>query len=84
MTDEKPPTRLSGDTQRQRRLGDAAKLVPVLALALMLVPVLWAVGSATSNALVYIFVVWAFLIALIGCLSWLLARPLRATPRSGR
>ncbi len=64
-------------TSRQRRLGEAAKLVPVLAAVLMLVPVLWAAGSATSSALVYLFTVWGILIVLSVFLSRSLTRSLR-------
>ena len=64
-------------TSRQRRLGEAAKLVPILAGVLMLVPVLLVAGSATSSALVYVFTVWAILIVLSVFLSRALTRSLR-------
>ena len=73
------------DTNRLRRLGDAAKLVPLFAAVLMLVPVLWSAGSATSSAMVYVFSVWGLLIVLIGFLSRALSRFVRtrtaSTPR---
>ena len=62
------------EANRQRRLGDAAKLVPLLAGVLMLVPVLWALGKSTSSAAVYIFTVWGLLILLAGVFSRALSR----------
>lgn len=73
-----PDTELPAlENNRQRRLGDAAKLVPLLAAVLMLVPVLWRAGSATSSAMIYVFTVWGFLILLIGILSRALSRFVR-------
>ena len=66
------------DANRQRRLGDAAKLVPLFAAVLMLVPVLWSTGRATSSAMVYVFTVWGLLIVLIGLLSRALSRFVRS------
>lgn len=60
------PLFLARESYQRRRLGDAARLVPFLGLALLLMPVLW---SDTAKAMVYIFVVWAFLIVLIAALS---------------
>jgi len=68
-------------TSRQRRLGEAAKLIPVLAAVLMLVPVLLVAGSATSSALIYVFTVWGLLIGLSVFLSRALTRSLRAGER---
>ena len=65
-------------TSRQRKLGEAAKLVPILAAVLMLVPVLLVPGSATSSALIYVFTVWGILIVLSVFLSRALTRSLRA------
>ncbi len=72
------------ENNRQRRLGDAAKLVPFLAAILMLVPVLWSLGSATSSAMVYIFSVWGLLIILIGILSRALSRHVRSKANPNR
>ena len=68
------PTFLARENYRRRRLGDAAKLVPVLGLVLMLVPILWSGSYGTSGAMIYVFVVWGALILLIGGLSRLLAK----------
>ena len=62
------------DPTRQRRIGDAGKLVPLLALVLILVPTLWAPEKSTASAAIYIFAVWAILIVIIGALSRALRR----------
>ena len=74
-----PPSHAS---MRQRRVLDAANLLPLLAIVLMLIPVLWAAGRATSSALVYVFSVWIALICLSGILSRSLARISRIAERS--
>ncbi|WP_439523368.1 hypothetical protein [Marivita sp.] len=63
-------------TYRRRRIMDAARVAPVLALLLWSLPLVWpqigegTVGSAT--ALIYIFSVWAGIILLTWGLSRLL------------
>lgn len=58
---------------RRRRLGDAARVLPVAALLLLLLPVWWLPGAfASAEAVIWIFVFWAVLIVLI----WLLHRAL--------
>lgn len=63
---------------RQRRLRDAARLLPLLGAVLWAVPLLWQSdapeGENSSGALVYVFVVWAILIGL----SFLISRLIRA------
>lgn len=81
MADPDPHPPSSAST-RQRRVLDAANLLPVLAIVLMLVPILWAMGRATSSALVYVFTVWMALIGLSGILSRSLARIARIAERS--
>ncbi len=57
---------LERETYRRRRLLDAARVLPVLGIALWLVPLLWPEapedGVPMSVALVYVFGVWALLI----------------------
>jgi len=64
----KPPTFLARTTYRQRRLRDAARLLPLLGAVLVAIPLLWPRGgetaAATSSAIIYVFVVWVVLIAL--------------------
>jgi len=63
---------------RQRRLRDAARLLPLLGLVLWLIPLLWprepGAAQSTSFALIYLFGVWTGLILL----SFVLSRRLRA------
>lgn len=59
---------------RQRRLGDAAKLMPALAAVLMAVPVLWTPGTSTTVALIYVFTLWCVLIVMIALISRALSR----------
>ena len=69
MVDRKEPVFLVRESYRRRRLGDAARLVPILGLILLLVPALWASNNRTEVAIIYIFSVWALLIVLIGAIS---------------
>lgn len=78
---KRPPLFLERQSYRRRRLTDAARLLPLLGVALFLVPLFWSGGGgddgvgavgpsiATSRAIVFIFGTWAFLIvaaALLG------------------
>ena len=81
------PDQQQGEANRQRRLGDAAKLLPVLGAILMTIPALWVAGTSTSLALVYIFSVWGGMIVIIAVLSRALSRFVnrpedRTTPKS--
>lgn len=71
--DQKRPIFLERESYRRRRLGDAAKLSPVLGGVLFLVPVLWAGVGSTAGGLVYLFGVWAIMIVLMMLLSRRLA-----------
>lgn len=64
---------LERETYRRRRIMDAARLLPVLGVALFALPLLWSKPDgltpedapvSMSSALLYIFGVWAFLIVL--------------------
>ena len=66
------PLFLARGTYRQRRLRDAARLLPVLGGLLWMIPLLWPRGpdgQLVSVALLYIFGSWAGLIGLAGILS---------------
>ncbi|MBE0414625.1 hypothetical protein [Yoonia sp.] len=57
---------------RQRRLRDAARLLPMLGAVLWILPLLWrddAAGSGTGKTGIYIFAVWMFLIVLSAIIS---------------
>ncbi|MEO0829727.1 MAG: hypothetical protein AAFY03_04635 [Pseudomonadota bacterium] len=65
---------------RRSRLMDAARLMPLFGVALVLLPVLWATsegGARTSSGVVYLFLIWFGLIALAAHLARRLAAPLR-------
>ncbi|MDP4033808.1 MAG: hypothetical protein Q8P60_13340 [Pseudorhodobacter sp.] len=68
-----PPLFLRPASYRQRRRRDAARLLPVVGLFLMLLPVLWAPQDTfrrdTAPDGIYLFVIWAILIALAMLIS---------------
>ena len=72
MKDRAIPVFLERRSYRQRRLMDAARLLPVLGMLLWLIPLLWpqrdpageVAAVSTSVAVLYIFGVW-ILLALI-------------------
>lgn len=64
---------------RMRRMGDAARLLPVIGLVLLLLPLFWAPETAGSPRMtawdgVFLFAVWVGLIALAALLSRKLTR----------
>jgi VIT1/CCC1 family predicted Fe2+/Mn2+ transporter len=69
----KRPLFLARQSYRARRIGDAARLLPVAAAVLFLAPVLFAPGARTSSTMTFILVVWALLI--VG--AFVLSRALR-------
>lgn len=78
----KRPLFLAPQTYRQRRLRDAARILPVLAAFLLILPMLWGDDASdirqTSSDGIYLFVVWLLLIAAAA----LLARRLSSEPDS--
>ncbi len=66
MAERNEPLFLARDSYRQRRLRDAARLLPVLGVVLLLLP---GFITITVDAIVYIFSVWALLIVAIGLMS---------------
>ena len=72
----KRPLFLPRARYRRRRLRDAARLLPVFGAFLILLPILWSPattqGSDTGPDGIYLFAVWAGLIAL----AFVLSRPL--------
>jgi len=60
------PVFLGQARYRQRRLRDAARLLPVLGVVLWMIPLLWprgpGGGTLNSDALIYMFAVWIALI----------------------
>jgi uncharacterized membrane protein len=78
MKRPRAPLFLERRSYRRRRLGDAARLLPLFGLILILLPLLWspdATGAARLTAWegVYLFAVWAVLIVAAAILSRALA-----------
>ncbi len=72
MRRPRPPIFLERRSYRQRRLRDAAHMLPLLGLALWALPLLFAadgVPAQTSRALLYIFGVWVGLVAAAAALA---------------
>ncbi|WP_420860670.1 hypothetical protein [Algirhabdus cladophorae] len=64
---------------------DAARLLPLLGVLLVMVPMLWGTGEArpdTSSAILYLFGVWACLVALAYLVSVRLRRHIAADAKS--
>lgn len=68
------PMFLERQSYRRRRRGDAARLLPLVGAVLLLLPVLWSDAARTAGGLVYVFLVWAILIALAAVLSRALSK----------
>jgi cell division protein FtsW (lipid II flippase) len=83
MSPERHPVFLARRTYRHRRLADAARLLPLAAGVLMILPLLWQgpdEDPGTAMVMFYIFGLW---VALAG-LAALLSRYLRASePETG-
>ncbi|WP_375176078.1 hypothetical protein [Pseudooceanicola sp.] len=77
MSEKRNPLFLGRGSYRQRRLADAARLLPVLGAVLMMLPLLWPREGAenvptTSTAMIYVFGCWLLLVAAAGLLAvWL-------------
>lgn len=69
------PLFLERQNYRRRRLGDAARFLPVLGFVLFLLPILWAGDGRTAGGMIYVFSVWALLIAVVAFLSRRLTAP---------
>jgi hypothetical protein len=78
----KRPVFLERANYRQRRLQDMARLLPVLAAVLFVLPLIWKLagndGRGTSDVVIYLFVVWSGLIAVAAIIS----RRLRLEPEN--
>jgi len=83
MSPERRPVFLARRSYRQRRLGDAARLLPLAAGVLMILPLLWrgpGGDPGTATVMIYIFGLWVVLVALTALIS----RHLRANePEAG-
>ena len=70
------PTFPTRSSFRQRRLADAARVLPFVGAFLFLLPVLWGREAplGTSWGGIYVFAAWALLILAAGALSHLMSR----------
>ncbi len=78
MKAPRPPKFLARDNYRRRRLIDAARMLPLVGVFLILVPILWQPAATaepdTARGFIYLFVVWVALIAAAFVLSRRLSR----------
>lgn len=73
MSAEPSPVFVERRTYRRRRLVDAARLLPVLGVALICLPLLWisegGPKTSTTYAMIYFFGLWVALTVVTGLLS---------------
>jgi hypothetical protein len=73
MRRPRAPLFLARRAYRQRRLMDAARLLPLVGLFLFLLPIFWqparTEAADTAPGGLYIFIVWALLIAGCGAIA---------------
>ena len=79
MKRPRPPLFLARRSYRARRMRDAARLLPVAGLFLFLLPMLWAPAATeardTAPDGIYLFVIWAGLVAVAALMAPGLADP---------
>lgn len=84
MSTEPSPVFVERRTYRRRRLVDAARLLPVLGVALICLPLLWisegGPKTSTTYAMIYFFGLWVALTVVTGLLAKYLKED--AAPRS--
>ena len=68
-----PPIFLQRASYRQRRIRDAAKLMPFLGMILWAIPLAWSRGDGSNDVgtagLIYVFAVWVMSIVATGFLA---------------
>lgn len=66
MSDQRQPLFLGRVSYRQRRLADAARLLPMIGGVLLMLPLIWPREGddvpVTSAAMIYVFGVWMVLV----------------------
>ena len=66
MSEKRGPLFLARGSYRQRRLADAARVLPILGGVLLMLPLLWPRSGAdvppTSSAMYYVFGCWSLLV----------------------
>lgn len=71
------PVFLEREPYRRRRLMDAARLLPALGTALLMLPMLWDPDHRTGGGLIYLLLVWLGIIGVSAFLARRLSEPLR-------
>jgi hypothetical protein len=78
MTKRPAPLFLARKSYRRRRMTDAARLLPIVGVFLILMPILWQPASTpapdTGYGVAYLFVVWTLLIVAARVVSHFVAR----------
>ena len=78
MTKRPAPVFLARKSYRRRRMTDAARLLPVVGVFLILLPILWQPASTaapdTGYGVAYLFIVWTLLILAARVISHFAAR----------
>ncbi len=73
MTPESGPVFVEKRTYRRRRLVDAARMLPLLGVALVCIPLLWTgpevAPTPTTHVMLYFFGVWLLLAIVSGVIS---------------
>ena len=69
------PLFLARAVYRQRRLRDAARLLPLVGFFLLMLPLMWSDAAGAGRTAVYVFSVWALLIGLAAYVAPRLAQP---------
>lgn len=77
MTKRSAPLFLARKSYRRRRMTDAARLLPIVGVFLILMPILWQPASTpapdTGYGVAYLFVVWTLLIVAARAVSHFVA-----------
>ncbi len=73
MSSDPGPVFVEREAYRRRRLIDAARLLPILGVALVCLPLLWTgdreVPTSTTYAMIYFFGIWLALVIVAAVLS---------------
>ena len=70
-----PPVFLVRRAYRRRRIGDAARMLPLLGLALFLLPAAGLGASDGAARIIYLFAAWVGLVLVSALISRALIRP---------